>query len=655
MEHQSGVLRVEVLGTPGVYRGEERLQFPYRKTEGILYYLCVKKSAFRDELINVFWENCDEQVGRKNLRQALYELRKVLPEEPVKSEGQNRLYLDPNVPVKLDWEEKDEDVLLKGGDFLAFFYVKGASGFEEWVDECRAQQRNRCREAARRMIEKAVRTGNAKRLHEVLTAWKNLEPLEEEVIREAMEAYTSCGRYTMALRSYREYRERIQKELEEEPGEDLVQLYQQILRLKEDDAGQENTGEGRFYGRYSEIYTISRCLEQFATGKEAKSIVIMGEQGVGKSALLSHVSRSHRKRGIISFITHCYETEKEYSLKAFREWFQRMKNYAEEKDLDLSPEYRNLLDNPFSDYELRGNGENIQNFWTSGYAIWENRVIAMMREMLSKKKMVLLIDDMQWMDDLSRQLLQRLLLELGDDRFCFIGTYRSIFEGKNLDFLRRAERNSRVMFLTLQPFTRDESEEIVRAELPVGTADILTEEIYRRTEGNAFFLMDLLSMVRDQGWDAAAIPKQSEYVIQARLRSITPLQRQILNALSIFMEHAELEELEILVHVDRLVLCEELEELQRRRLVRERMVGAYIAYEFRHAFYREYVYNIQPLAKRRHMHHLVGEAYEKIRGQERWLEHLPFLIYQYEKSGDKEKADHYRREYELQMGQDGEV
>ena len=71
-------VKVKLFGTPGVFAGdrEERIHFPYRKAEGIFYYLCVKGSALRDELINVFWEDCDEQTGRKNLRQALYELKR---------------------------------------------------------------------------------------------------------------------------------------------------------------------------------------------------------------------------------------------------------------------------------------------------------------------------------------------------------------------------------------------------------------------------------------------------------------------------------------------------------------------------------------------------------------------------------------------------
>ncbi|MBQ6360704.1 MAG: AAA family ATPase [Lachnospiraceae bacterium] len=640
-------IRVRLFGTPGVYAGEgtERIHFPYRKAEGIFYYLCVNKSALRDELINVFWEECDEQTGRKNLRQALYELKKVLPVEPVKAEGQNRLFLDEDTVKIEDAAMSDEEIFLKGKEFLHYFYVKGAPGFDEWVNDRRQEIRDRSRNTARKLISETVRIRDIKKLHEVLTAWHRLEPYEEYVVREAMEAYSACGQYNMAIQTYQDYQELIARELEEEPGEELASMYRQIFRLKENDTGAGALPEKRFYCRYPEIYDLSRTLDRFTAGTSAVSVVIAGEFGVGKTALLTHMSKMAPGKKTMYFLTHCYETEKEYYLKGFREWFKWLEKYDDEGRLSLSKEHEELLHQLFSDRYLRVDEERPAVFGASTYAIWEDSVISMFREITDRKKIVLFIDDMQWMDDLSRQLLWRLVLEL-EGKFCFIATYRTGEEERNLDFLRRAERRELVRFIKLMPFTEEETAEIIGNEIPSASAGMMASKIWQRTEGNALFLMDLLNMIRDEGWDSGSIPPKSEYIIRARLRNITPVQKQILCALSIFMEHAELYELEILVDMDRLSLCEELEALEKHRIVQELVVGEYIAYEFRHHYYKEYVYNGQPLAKRRHMHYLVAKSYEKLKDNKRWLEHLPFIIYQFEKAGEQEAADRYRSEYE---------
>ena len=646
MKEERCPIRVKLLGTPSVLRNGERVHFPYRKTEGIFYYLCVRKSVLRDELINVFWEDCGEQSGRKNLRQALYELKKALPEAPVKAWGREGLLLDKEAVCLEDWERPEEELLHPETLFLQYFYVKGAPGFDGWVEEVRREHLEQCRQAAEKAIGSAVQVQDLRRLHEILSAWRKREPYEEAVAARAMEAYSACGSYTMAIQTFHDYQEMIRRDLEEDPGEELQRLYQQISRLKENDSAGSAGRSARFYCRYRELYQLGKTVEAFSAGNGCRAVVILGEPGVGKSALLQQAASVRQPENILPFMTHCYETEKGYYLKAFREWFQWMGKYAEEGRMPLSAESTAFLHRLFSDRGLQAQGAEDVFFGAFGYPVWEDRMIALLKDVVEKKKILLFIDDMQWMDELSRQLLGRLLLELGEDRFCFIGTYRSTEEEENLDFLRRAELQDRLEFLRLLPFTQKETEEIVQAEIPAGAARILPAEIFRRTEGNAIFLMDLLAMIREEGWDSSSIPPKSGHVIEARLRSVTPVQRRILNALSIYMEHAELEELEILTQMDRLALCEELEILQKRRLVRERVVGEYIAYEFHHQYYREYVYALQPLAKRRHMHHMVAEAYEKLKDNKRWLEFLPFLIYQYEKSGEQEKADLYRREYE---------
>ena len=56
---------VTLLGIPGVCRDREPVRFPYRKAEGIFYYLCVEKHTNRDELVSLFWGFGDEASGRK--------------------------------------------------------------------------------------------------------------------------------------------------------------------------------------------------------------------------------------------------------------------------------------------------------------------------------------------------------------------------------------------------------------------------------------------------------------------------------------------------------------------------------------------------------------------------------------------------------------
>ena len=61
-------IRVHLLGRPYVEAGGERVNFPYKKAEGFFYYLCVKKTATREEIIYVLWGADNENVGREEFK-----------------------------------------------------------------------------------------------------------------------------------------------------------------------------------------------------------------------------------------------------------------------------------------------------------------------------------------------------------------------------------------------------------------------------------------------------------------------------------------------------------------------------------------------------------------------------------------------------------
>ncbi len=101
--------RVTLLGVPGVFYEGDAIQFPYRKAEGIFYYLCVEKKVNRDELITVFWGSGDEASGRKNLRQALFQIRRCLGSEVIVQQGKNALELNPKAAIRSEWDASDSE------------------------------------------------------------------------------------------------------------------------------------------------------------------------------------------------------------------------------------------------------------------------------------------------------------------------------------------------------------------------------------------------------------------------------------------------------------------------------------------------------------------------------------------------------------------
>lgn len=70
------MLNVTMLQTPSVTLDGVPVSFPFKRADALLYYMLVRRSATRQELISLLWESCDEATGLKNLRNTLYTLKR---------------------------------------------------------------------------------------------------------------------------------------------------------------------------------------------------------------------------------------------------------------------------------------------------------------------------------------------------------------------------------------------------------------------------------------------------------------------------------------------------------------------------------------------------------------------------------------------------
>ena len=128
-------VQVFLLGNPRVLLDHTEVIFPYRKVEGLFYYLCIKGVVSRDEAIGIFWADCTEGSARKNLRDALYHLKKLFGEELISAEGNNRITLKKECIASIDFDQVTEENIFQRytGDFLGYFYIKNCIEFENWA------------------------------------------------------------------------------------------------------------------------------------------------------------------------------------------------------------------------------------------------------------------------------------------------------------------------------------------------------------------------------------------------------------------------------------------------------------------------------------------------------------------------------------------
>ncbi len=639
-------ISVHLLGRPYVEVNEKRVNFPYKKAEGFFYYLCVKKNVTREEIIYVLWGADNENVGRKNLREAVYQIKKLLGKEILVTEGHTGIAMNPECPVQIDWDNVGEDYIPEHEEegFLAHFHIKNCYEFEEWVSSMQEQYDQRIRVTVKKKLSEANTHKDMGQIQKYSNMLIRQDPYNEELYYEIMEIYAAGGNYNMAIKLYYDLEKILAEDLGVEPSGEITQLFHRIFNVKGNVTQPGDSWNLSFVGRTEEIYLISQCINGFGPSGIPQCVAIAGEEGVGKTALLNKAAQMLKGYQRLTLQANCYQEEKEFYLRPWNDIFWEMEQCAENGmfDQDLIREEKKQIHQLVQGAsEEKKSGREQPAFQSI-----ERITIEMCRKITQSHKLVIFFDDIQWMDTMSFQLLNRLLLTVGTDKILVICTYDQNCDQEIMEALERLIRQDLLRIIPLEPFTKQETWELLHRFLPqLDGEEKKREQIYEMTDGNAFFLMEMINYIKEKGFTLEISPK-AHNVIKARLGGLPEIENRVLDCMSVFPEKIAIEELELLLpDTDRLTLIRVLEKLQERHLIKESLIGWNIYYEFFHRVFREYIYERQSQGQRRLYHQMLAEYYENQGKGKMNFPGLPMTIYHYEKCHNRAKVYEYKITY----------
>lgn len=627
-------IEVRLFGTPAILADGEPVSFPYRKVEGFLYYLCVKKSITREEAICLLWGDEAEADGRKKLRDAIYQVRKKLDKDLIRTSGHTGVSLNPDYPIVTDWNQGKKE------PFLDYFYIKNCYEFEEWVGEMRAQQNRETVRLAAERLSKARKEGNIQEVRTYGALLIKEDPYNEEICHEVMSACAENGDYIMAIRLYYDLEKRLREEMGVEPSAKVRELFQRVFYMKEYRKTGSGPAELPFVGRTRELFLFGGLLERNSENP-ACGMLIVGEEGVGKTTLLENGLKLAAARKLSVLRASCYRRSEEFLLNSWGDILQELRQLGESGGLGsaVKPEDEALFSAVF---KLGGADETDSQRLT--YAMIERAVIRFFERLTDRYRVILAFDDIQWMDRMSLQLLNRLLSSIGDGRLLLACTCSRSREADVLAALEPLIRYDRLSVVDIGPFTEEETGEILHRVLPeLDGEPEKRRAVFQATEGNAFFLGETINLIRKKGFTLEKSPK-TNLAIRTRLSFADREEREILDCMSMFPGKIRIEELEYLLGgPDRLLLLKRLERLEEELLIQEMLVGWNVCYQFSHRLFQEYVYENQSNGKRLLYHRRLAEYYG---GQaEQTFRSLSLAAWHFEKCHDMVRSYKYQIRY----------
>lgn len=633
-------IEISLCGNPTILADDEKVNFPYKKVEGLLYYLCVKKSVTREEIICLLWGDEDETTGKKKLRDAVYQVRRFLDKDVLITTGHTGISLNPDYPITVDFDLVKRGEYEPAGLFLDHFFIKNCYEFEQWVEGIREEQRISVTASVREKLEEAKAAQDTVRLQKYSNILIKNDPYNEEIYYEIMNLYAENGSYTMAIRLYYDLVKLFQEELGVEPSQKTKDLFHRVFNVKEHMQTEGGPVELPFIGRKKELYELSGFLEG-AAGERVNCIAVEGEEGVGKSSFIECGLKLAAGKQMICLYSVCYRQGVDFFLSPWIDIFQEMKQHVENGTLAnvFSEEEKEKLGQLLS----RGMGEEKESGRLTYQSI-EKTVWQLFQVLTEKYRVVLAFDDIQWMDQMSFQLLNRLLFTSDPNRLLLICSYNRSNEPEVMEALEPMIRRDNLKLLDLQPFTAEETAELLHKTLPeLDGESEKRDKIYEMTDGNAFFLKEMINIIREKGYTLEKSPK-TNFVIKARLSGISQDEKEVLDCMSVFPEKISIEEIEFLTkNLDRLTLLRILDRLQDGFLIREVLVGWNVYYKFVHRIFQEYIYERQSNGKKQLYHRMLAEYYEA--QSEQSFAMFPRVVYHYEKCHDQVKAYHYQIRY----------
>ncbi|WP_392535215.1 AAA family ATPase [Nostoc sp. C117] len=275
----------------------------------------------------------------------------------------------------------------------------------------------------------------------------------------------------------------------------------------------------KLYGRETEVATLLKAFERVANGS-SEMMLVAGFSGIGKTAAINEVHKPIvRQRGY--FIKGKYDQlQRNIPFSAFMQAFRDlMGQLLSESNVQLAAWKAKIL------AAVGENGQAIVDVIPeleriigqqppvpelSGNAV-QNRFNLLFQQFIQvfttpEHPLVIFLDDLQWADSASLNLLQLLMSEASSGSLLILGAYRDneVFPTHplilTLEQIQQAQ--AIVNTITLEPLVEITVNQLVADTLscPKELAQPLTQLVYQKTQGNPFFTTQFLKALHEEGW-----------------------------------------------------------------------------------------------------------------------------------------------------------
>ena len=448
----------------------------------------------RDTLLALFWPDSAAEDAQHNLRVTLHRARQLLRQwsvDDLLDSERRRVRLRIGCDVadfraacgRADWAAA---LALHRVPLLSGLALAGFAPVEEWARGEREALCNAWRNAALRQAQALAKAGDVAAAVPVLQQALHADVLAEDLVQELLRQARAAGRRDAALELFERFRRRLRDELQADPLPATLALAA-ALRLDGAVAPQRLLPEPASAGwpvRLMAPPLAGRDAElRLLADSRCRIVLVTGEPGVGKSRLVEAVHADAVWIG-------CREAWRDVPLQPLADWLDDM--------------HASLEGAPTFERHRRELSRLLPRLWPDemlpplASAEDRERLLASLGALLESLQRPIVVDDLQWADASTLELVQRLGRRAGAK---LVATARSGEIGPALAaWLAGLELGGELARIDL-PALSAATMGLLVAQLsgqPHG-APLFAAWLHRRSGGNPLFALETLRALFDAG------------------------------------------------------------------------------------------------------------------------------------------------------------
>jgi DNA-binding SARP family transcriptional activator len=558
--------QVLLLGPPEVRWHDSLFSIPRQTPRTLLFYLASRGNMIsRNELLALFWPEETDTIARLRLRETLNKLRKAMPEPGILLTKDDLVGLDFTVTYvdlmefralttqvgRLPWKIPPEEPLpnplyqklirayqiWRGNNLLAGFEFTSSLRLDAWFSTTANHNETLYRRIAERLSDHEAAVGNwDAALSLARQALVNNE-LQEDLHMRILRLLIQMGRTKDARQYFHDVQALLQKELNAQPGPELMALYEQI-RSNTVPAAQQNKAQWNihssmqvpFIGRQQYILALRQAYQK------GGGLLILGESGQGKTRLLQEFT-SQLSPAPRLLLAQCHPMEVNLPFQPIldllrqqtlpKEWLALPSAWAEQLQI-LFPGVKQLRS------DLRHIPEVSQEQTRAQLLEGLRQLFLILGK---SQRMLLILDDAQWADEATLSALAYLVERspFKKDALLVVSA-RKEEENPHLgSLLALAKQSDSISVLQLSQMELNEIDDLIQQVMGFSAEPRYVLKLAQDTGGNPFFILETLhALIKQQiqpdlgSLNSLPLSTSIYNLIHQRVLALSPSARTIL-------------------------------------------------------------------------------------------------------------------------------